>query len=151
MAKQELENQSEVSEGVIYIIKKEDRYLLTKRIKSGSNFYGEFLFPAGRIEADDASEFACVQREIAEERGAGILAATKIDSVTYLHPSGSNITQHIYLVEQKNIDGEIVNKEPEKEELFWVTLEEADQLCRFEGARIVLKKLIEFVSARQDV
>lgn len=124
--------------GIIYVLVDDDRVLLTKRIKEGSNFFNEYLFPGGRMEKYDSTTVGCAKREIKEERGCNVKELISLGVVSYKHPSAGVISLEVFMVGTDNIIGEVDNKEPEKEELVWVTIEEANKLCKFEGARMVL-------------
>lgn len=135
-------------EGVIYVLKRNGKngseYLLTKRIKENSNFQGEYLFPGGKMEDFDEDFYATGRREAKEERGVDIETAKYIGKVSYPHPNGTIITQNILVVEDGAYVGEVGNTEPEKEELLWVDLEEAERLCTSEAGKTVLGKIKEF-------
>lgn len=124
--------------GIIYVLVDGDRVLLTKRIKEGSNFFNEYLFPGGRMEKYDSTTAECAKREIKEERGCIAKELSSLGVISYKHPSAGVISQEVFMVGIENIIGEVGNNEPEKEELIWVTVGEANKLCKFEGAKIVL-------------
>lgn len=86
--------------GIIYIIENnEGRLLLVKRIKPGSNFFGQYLFPAGMCEDYDRTTLDTVTREVMKERGIEIAETNtcSLGTVTYLHPKGCDITLEIFL------------------------------------------------------
>lgn len=124
--------------GIIYVLVDGDRVLLTKRIKEGSNFFNEYLFPGGRMEKYDSTTVECAKREIKEERGCVVKELSSLGVVSYKHPNAGVISQEVFMVGIENIIGEVGNNEPEKEELIWVTVAEADKFCKFEGVRMVL-------------
>ena len=124
--------------GIIYVLVDGERLLLTRRIKEGSAFFNEYLFPGGRLEESDSTTYDCTKREIEEERGCTAKVCSSLGVVSYRHPAAGVISLEVFLVEKDNIIGEVGNKEPEKEELVWVSVCEADMLCKVEGAKIVL-------------
>ena len=52
--------------GIIYVLVDGERLLLTRRIKEGSVFFNEYLFPGGRLEESDSTTYDCTKREIEE-------------------------------------------------------------------------------------
>lgn len=128
-------------EGVIYVVKKGDQYLIAKRIKESSNFHNQFLFPGGLVEETDLNWEEAVKREVGEERGARVTCSKLVSTVTYPHPNGSIIKQHIFLIEEDGYEGEMGNLEPDKEELYWMSLDELSQVCTTPPAQAVLGAL----------
>jgi 8-oxo-dGTP pyrophosphatase MutT (NUDIX family) len=131
-------------EGVVYVVRdKSGRFLVAKRIKPGSNFFGEHLFPGGEIEDSDESPKFAVAREVKEERGANVHESLYLDSTSYPHPNGNLITQHVFLIEDGGYTGEMGNLEPEKEELTWEQQERLSELCTSTAGKAVLNLLRE--------
>ncbi len=128
-------------EGILYVMKRDDRYLIAKRVKEGSNFKDQFLFPGGLVENFDLSWEDAVKREILEERGVSINDPKFIATVKYPHPKGVLVTQHVFLIEE-GMEG-ISNLEPNKEELFWMDHKELSEVCENIPSKTVLKLLEE--------
>ncbi len=135
-----------ISKGVTYIIRDGEKFLLSKRIKEDSNFFGSYVFPAGRVESEDSSALDAVKREVEEERGVVFSNAYEIGEITFRHPNGWEITLTIFLIDIENIEGQLINLEPEKEELHWKNLEDCRNLCTTDRARKVLEILEEYLA-----
>ena len=86
---------------------------------------------------------SAVAREVKEERGASLKSSTYLDQVIYPHPSGDLITQHVFFIKEGEYDGEMGNREPEKEELSWVSEGELIELCTSIAGKAVLALLSE--------
>lgn len=56
---------------VVGVIKKDDQYLLTKRVHVDDRFYGKWQFPGGELEWGESLE-DCLLREIKEEVGVDV-------------------------------------------------------------------------------
>ncbi|MBI5127483.1 NUDIX hydrolase [Candidatus Roizmanbacteria bacterium] len=119
-----------IQQVAIAAIKKENKYLLTKRVKMDPEDvdYAPFVWhlPGGGIEKDENSETA-LKREIKEELGVEIHSAILIPKTftdTRRNWQGVFI---LFLCSLMDYNQEIILNE-ESEEYGWFTLEEASKL-----------------------
>jgi len=72
---------------VAAVIEREDRFLVARRLK-GTHLEGCWEFPGGKVHEGETLE-AALQREVAEELGAGINGLREVFSVTHCYPERS--------------------------------------------------------------
>ena len=75
------------------VIERDGRFLVTRRIK-GTHLEGLWEFPGGKCDAGE-SLAECLQREIAEELGTGVIVGEEIFHVTHEYPERA-ITLHFF-------------------------------------------------------
>ncbi|HEX7086598.1 MAG TPA: (deoxy)nucleoside triphosphate pyrophosphohydrolase [Vicinamibacterales bacterium] len=66
------------------VIERDNAFLLTRRLK-GTHLAGTWEFPGGKCEAGETLE-ACLQREIREELGAGLVVGDLILTTRHAYP-----------------------------------------------------------------
>ena len=139
----EIKRPSEI-EGVIFLLYKDGRFLIEKRVKEGSGFYGHYIIPRGEIEKGE-SPLGAAGREVGEEIGVSVKSAIFLDTFNDVTLNCGFHRFHAFLV--KDFEGEVCGLEPDKSILEWVTPIEARQKLELASSRLVLflaeRKLIE--------
>jgi 8-oxo-dGTP diphosphatase len=75
------------------VIEREGAFLVTRRLR-GTHLEGCWEFPGGKCEEGESHE-ACLEREIAEELGAGLVVGREILSVSHAYPERV-VTLHFF-------------------------------------------------------
>ena len=92
------------------VIQKQGKVFVARRPEGGL-LGGMWEFPGGKLEETDHSLAACLQREIREELGVGVLVGKQLG--TYKHAyTHFRITLHAFFCELKT--GETLDESPEK-------------------------------------
>jgi 8-oxo-dGTP pyrophosphatase MutT (NUDIX family) len=120
---------------VYFLIYQDNKFLLEKRIKEGSRFYGYTIIPGGRIEEGETS-VDTVNREVDEEFGIKPIHMIRLGS--FLDTTISGDFQHVdaYLVSV--FSGNVENKEPEKCELVWIERDKALEALELASSKLVI-------------
>ena len=87
---------------VAALIKKDNKYLIAKRLTGDENVFGKWEFPGGKVEKDEA-EMRAIEREIKEEFGLEIQAKRFIVNNVHEYP---NKTVDLKLYECEYISGD---------------------------------------------
>jgi len=131
-------------EGVVFLIYEEGRVLLEERTRPDSGHYGYIIIPGGNVERGETKEEAFL-REVEEELGIKPTSYRHLDSFENMTLSRNHYLLHAFLV--TDFDGEVVNREPERCNMIWVPLKEAESLLRLGSSRLVLFKAKPVISA----
>lgn len=86
------------------LIKKDDKYLIAKRLTGNDEVINRWEFPGGKVE-DDETEFHAIEREIKEEFNIEIKALRYLTNNVCVYP---NKTINLKLYECEYISGIIV-------------------------------------------
>ncbi len=139
----EIKRPSEI-EGVIFLLYKDGKFLIEKRVKRNSGFYGHYRIPEGEIEKGENSLDAA-KREAEEETAVNVKRAIFLDTFNSVTLNSGFHRFHAFLV--IDFEGEVWCMEPDKSILEWVTPSEARQKLELASSRLVLflaeRKLIE--------
>ena len=120
------------TEGVVFILYKDGRFMVVENRKPGSGFFGKVFFPGGEIEEQESADQA-VKREVQEELGVTTTAAVFLDTFEDVTLNGGYHVFHAFLV--LDYEGEVTNKEPQKGNIYWVSLDEARQILKLVSSR----------------
>lgn len=135
-----------IREAVIFLLYKDGKVLLERRIKENSGFFGYVIIPGGGCEHGESLELTML-REIDEETGVRATKWEFLGSFEHMSLSGDHLLSHAYFVAE--FDGEIENREPDKCNLFWVDLDDAESLLKLASSKLVLFKAKEIILAGQ--
>jgi 8-oxo-dGTP pyrophosphatase MutT (NUDIX family) len=105
------------------LIKKGDRFLVTKRSVNDDFMPGLWDVPGGKVEFRERAVDGLV-REIDEETGLKV----NIGKILYCYDSISDTTHHVQLVFECEYQGGEVILSVDHDEYRWVTMEEAGEL-----------------------
>lgn len=147
MVSPELKELPHHEKGVIFALVRDEKILLSLRIKPASAYWGSFIIPGGRFERGEEAQDA-LKREMLEECGVTPGSFCFLFQKDMVTESGNRIFQHVFLV--SDFDGEVVNKEPDKEQHKWVDLYKAEELLDFEFSREVLRQVISSLNAAKQ-
>jgi 8-oxo-dGTP diphosphatase len=75
------------------VIEQDGAFLVTRRLL-GTHLEGRWEFPGGKCEPGESHE-ACLEREIVEELGAGVIVGREIFSVSHAYPERV-VTLHFF-------------------------------------------------------
>jgi 8-oxo-dGTP diphosphatase len=120
-----------VAVGVIY---RNGHYYVSKRA-SHLHQGGKWEFPGGKIEPDE-TEFAALNRELAEEVGIHVKAARELLTIEHNYPD-KQVRLFVYLVE--DFEGEPRQQEGQQAE--WVALNQLRTLSFPEANQAILDAL----------
>ena len=109
--------------------------------------HNDWSLPKGKLDSGE-SEVDCAVREVTEETGVEVLATTRLDSVHYLLPNGSEKTVHFWLMEVKGtLPHQLETKDPsEVSRVEWIPLDKAISLVTYQSDRNVLKQAKELLA-----
>ena len=118
------------------ILRRGDRYLITRRLQSEKRFPGKWTVPGGRLEAADYKDLPkdtpdswynvlerTLRREVKEEVGLDVKNITYIASIAHIDARGVPIL--IISTAAEALPGEVVLADADA--FAWVTLEELPQ------------------------
>ena len=112
----------DVAAGVIWQGTVMDSPLLIAQRPQNGMLGGLWEFPGGKLEADDASLEACLQREIAEELAIGIAVGDRVTTVRHAY-THFRITLHVFHATHVSGDPQPIGCADWR----WVTLDDLDQ------------------------
>jgi len=118
----------------IGVIKKDNKYLLTKR-QSPKKEWNKWQFPGGGVEFGEKLD-ECLKRELKEEVGVEVIVDIFLPQVFEIFRLKDNFHAlfFVYLCHLKQKDQKIILDE-EASKYDWFTLEEIDQLDSLEGTK----------------
>lgn len=131
------------TEGVIFLLYKEGKFLIVKNIKSRSGFYGHLIFPGGEVEEGEVPEQAAI-REVREEFGVNPKEIIFLDTFEDVTLNLGYHRFHAYLV--KNFEGEVINNEPDKSVVQWVSFDEAREALKLVSSKYPLSLAQSYIS-----
>lgn len=129
---------------VTAIIKKDGRYLITKRSMTKRRFPGIWTVPGGRLELGDYVNLPkdtdnawyhvlekVVRREVKEEVGLEVKNVRYLTDLATVYPGGN--PSLVISCAAEYASGEVVLEPGEADEFRWVTLEEAKSYQLIDG------------------
>lgn len=125
---------------VIGVIRKRDKYLLTKRVHKDKQYHAKWQFPGGEVEFAE-SLIASLKRELLEELGIKLQSAQFLGQV--FETVGSSDSHILLLPFLCSIDGsysKITLLDVEASELGWFTLPEILKLNCLKHTHSIAKK-----------
>ncbi|HDQ16508.1 MAG TPA: NUDIX domain-containing protein, partial [Candidatus Vogelbacteria bacterium] len=141
-----LENKNEYLHemAITAIIKKDNKYLITRRSPTKKRFPGKWTVPGGKMETDDYlklpkdTEFYwynvlenTLRREVKEEVGIDITNIQYLTSLATIHKDGRPSLVISCLADYVN--GEIKLKIDENDKFAWISLKEAQKYDLLDG------------------
>jgi 8-oxo-dGTP diphosphatase len=120
---------------VAAVIERDGRFLVARRLE-GTHLEGYWEFPGGKVHEGETLE-AALEREVAEELGAGITGLRKVFSVAHRYPERS--------VELHFFRGELAgNVQPLLgQELRWISREEFVSMAFPPADSELISRLVE--------
>ena len=108
--------------------------------------HNDWSIPKGKLDSGE-SEVECAMREVAEETGVEVVATTRLESVHYLLPNGSEKTVHFWLMKAKGTPPlKLETNDPsEVSRVEWIPLDKAISLVTYQSDRNVLKQAKELL------
>lgn len=126
------------------IIKKDGKYLITRRSQNKKRFPGKWTVPGGRLETNDYLELKkdtkfywynvlerTLKREVKEEVGIDITNIEYITSLATVHEDGSPSIVISCIADY--ISGKIVLQEDESDNFAWINSEESKNYEMLDG------------------
>ena len=109
--------------------------------------HNDWSLPKGKLDSGE-SEVDCAVREVTEETGVEVEATTRLDSVHYLLPNGTEKTVHFWLMNARGSPPERLetNDPSEVSRVEWIPLDRAINLVTYQSDRGVLKQAKELLS-----
>lgn len=125
-------------EGVLFLVFKDGKVLLERRINPDKAYYGYTIIPGGKVEKDkDKNNQDAMMREVGEELGIKPTKFILLDSFQHITITGHHYRTAAWLITEYR--GEITNNEPGKAEHVWVDINEALSLIPFADSRYVIR------------
>src|SRR3989304_2192650 len=126
------------------IIVKDDKYLITRRVKTKKRFPGMWTVPGGKLEVDDYKKLPkdtkeywynvlekTLRREVSEEVGIDIDNIEYVTSLATVHADGS--PSLVISCMASYVSGEVKLQAEENDKFDWVNLEEAKNYKLLDG------------------
>ncbi len=126
------------------IIKKDGKYLITRRSANKRRFPGMWVVPGGKLETDDYINLPkdttdywynvlekVLRREVKEEVGLDITNITYVTSLATVHGDGNPSLVISCLADYKS--GQVTLKPDETDDFKWVSLEDAKNYELIDG------------------
>lgn len=126
------------------IIKKDGKYLITKRSQNKKRFPGKWTVPGGRLETHDYLELEkdtefywynvlerTLKREVKEEVGIDITNIEYITSLATVHDDGS--PSIVISCVADYVSGDVILQEDESDDFAWVSPEESKNYQMLDG------------------
>lgn len=130
---------------VMFLIYNNGQFLVEERIRLDSSHKGFFIIPAGHVDEGETPE-QTVLRETSEEHGITPSKIIKLDSFENMSLGGDFLYVDAYLITE--YVGDLINREPEKCNLHWMTPQEAEDKMVLASSRLVLFKALEALSSQ---
>lgn len=131
-----MENQYLHEIAVTAIVRKDGKYLITKRSMTKKRFPGVWTVPGGKLERSDYENSPkdtdnawyrvlerVIRREVKEETGLEIENVRYVTDLATVYPGGN--PSLVISCSADYVSGEVVLEPGESDEYAWVTLEEA--------------------------
>lgn len=129
---------------VTMLFLKDKQILLEWRIEEGISYQGLPVIPSGKIEPKEDPE-AAVERESFEEYGIIFTNPILLGSFESISPKKHHYLNFVYLKELTSNE-EIVNKEPEKHDPFWIDVDKAEEVLVFSNYKYPVTLLKRYLS-----
>jgi 8-oxo-dGTP pyrophosphatase MutT (NUDIX family) len=126
------------------IIRKDGKYLITRRAPAKKRFPGMWTVPGGKLETNDYVSLPkdtkdywynvleqVLKREVKEEVGLEIANIEYVTSLATVHADG--VPSLVISCSAEYVSGEVILQESETDRCAWVTLEEAKQYDLIDG------------------
>lgn len=123
---------------------KPDVLLLCRRAQQ------DWSFPKGHQEPGETIE-ACMFREVQEETGLSVRLLRPLPALDYIHPNGSQIKVHMYLVTPQD-PMQHEQKEHEEDALAWIPFSQVETKLSYQNLKDYFRLLQpEIASLREEV
>ena len=125
----------QIKKAVMFLVYNEGKYLIEERIREDSSHKDMFIVPAGHVEIGESFEDA-MKRELPEEQGIFPKKYIRLDSFKNMSLSGNLYEVEAYLVTE--YQGEVINREPQKCKLHWLSFDEAMEKMDLASSKYML-------------
>lgn len=139
-------------EAVVFLLYTGGEVLLETRIED-DNFKGVTVVPGGKVEPDDFQDGSdyrqrAVSREVKEELGVLVISQHYLFNFAAVTPNGNSYLFHAFLV--TGWIGEVINQEPAKRIVSWVSLDEAANFCQLDPSKQIIARARELLNSRAE-
>ena len=129
---------------VTMIFLKDKQILLEWRIKEGISYQGLPVIPSGKVKLKEDPE-TTVKRESFEEYGINFTTPVLLGSFEAISPKNNHYLNFVYLKEL-TLDEEVINREPERHDPFWIDVNDAEEALVFSNYKYPITLLQKYLS-----
>lgn len=130
-------------QSALFLVVRDDQFLIELRVKKGSGFYGQYRIPGGEIEPGEMPVEAAF-REATEEIGIMPKRLVYLDTFNEVSLNNQFMRLHGFVIPE--FAGEVRQMEPNKSILIWMSPKEACQKVLLASGRLTLNLTEDFLS-----